>query len=307
MYITIDGGTTNTRISLVSNLQIIQTVKLPIGAGSCINGTSKLKSKVRDSINKILDDNNITERDVEKIIASGMITSEYGLCPLKHIEAPVGIDELHKSMHEMVIEDISDIPFVFIRGVKLFGGTVDTSDVMRGEETELMGLIDSEEDGVYVLPGSHSKIISVKNNKIVSFSTMMTGEMIAALSKNTILKASFDLSEASLVEEYLFKGYEYCCQKGINEALFKTRVLDTVFGRNNDELYSFFMGVVLCDEIKSIIKADARRVVIGGNKNIKQVMGKILKKYSDKRVVAIKDEEVLKSTSIGAIKIYEGK
>ena len=37
--------------------------------------------------------------------------------------------------------EISDIPFVFMRGVKLEGQDIDDFDMMRSEETELMALI----------------------------------------------------------------------------------------------------------------------------------------------------------------------
>ena len=135
----------------------------------------------------------------------------------------------------------------------------------------------------------------------------MTGEMIAALSQNTLLKASVDLEKSNAVDEYVFKGYEYCSENGINMALFKVRVLDTIFKCSKDEIYSFFMGVVLCDEIKKILKADSDNIVIGGNNRIKEIMGKILKKYSEKNVIVLREEEVLKSTSIGAVKIYNAK
>ena len=306
MFITIDGGTTNTRISLVSDYKILQTIKISMGAGACILGTAALKNEIRSSIKKLLEDNGIGEKSVDRIIASGMITSEYGLCPLEHITIPAGITELHNTMYEAVLEDVSEIPFVFIRGVKMIGKTLDKADVMRGEETELIGIL-KEGDAVYVLPGSHSKIIYVENNKISEFSTMMTGEMIASLSQNTLLKASVDLEKSNAVDEYVFKGYEYCSENGINMALFKVRVLDMIFKCSKDEIYSFFMGVVLCDEIKTILKADSDKIIVGGNNRIKEIMGKILKKYSEKNIIVLKEEEVLKSTSIGAVKIYDAK
>ena len=58
---------------------------------------------------------------MERILASGMITSEFGLCLLEHLIAPCGMGELAASMHEVVLEDISKIPFVFARGVKTCG------------------------------------------------------------------------------------------------------------------------------------------------------------------------------------------
>lgn len=40
-YITIDGGTTNTRINLIINKKILDSVKLNIGVRANINGNSE--------------------------------------------------------------------------------------------------------------------------------------------------------------------------------------------------------------------------------------------------------------------------
>ena len=79
------------------------------------------------------------------------------LCNLPHICAPAGISELCDNMHETVIPEISEIPFVFVRGVKSVSDNLSETDMMRGEETEICGLM-GEDDGkcMYILPGSHS-------------------------------------------------------------------------------------------------------------------------------------------------------
>lgn len=62
-------------------------------------------------------------------------------------------------------------------------------DVMRGEETILMGL-PGEMDGLVCLPGTHSKWALVEHGRIEAFSTFMTGETFALLSGQSILRHS---------------------------------------------------------------------------------------------------------------------
>ena len=306
-YITIDGGTTTTRISLVCDKQIKQTVKLSVGARKSMDGGADYKGEIKSAIEKVLSDNNIKNEDIKRILASGMITSEFGLCNLPHISVPAGIQELHENMHETVISEISDIPFVFIRGVKSVSDNLSETDMMRGEETELCGLM-TEGDGecMYILPGSHSKLIFTdKKGRISKFSTMLTGEMIFALSQSTILKDAVDLSISETDDEYLFMGDSYCRTHGINEALFKVRILKNLFGASPVQCYSFFLGVVLSQELDAVRKCDIGKIVIGGRSQIKNAMAKILGKTTDKEIACMDDKAVDESTSSGLIKIYE--
>lgn len=306
-YITVDGGTTNTRVCLAVDGNIVDTIKYNVGAGKSIDNKNILKSTIKEGISEILKRNNMQSSEILRILASGMLTSEYGIYTLEHIKTPVGIKKLHEGMTETVISEISDIPFVFMRGVKTDCESYENADMMRGEETELMGLADSiYGDCVYILPGSHSKIIKTDNTgEITDFSTMLTGEMIAAISGNTILKAAVDLENAVLNNEYLMKGFEYCKENGINKALFKVRVLNNIFSRTADEVYSFFMGVVLCEEILEIIKLKPKNVVIGGKRQIKKAMYEILSCYINGKIICVSDEAAEKAASVGMIKIFE--
>ena len=308
-YITIDGGTTNTRISLCRDHTIADTVKYNVGAGKAIEDKRILRDTLRDGISEILTRIGISENVITCILASGMLTSEFGIYKLDHIEVPAGIGELHDNMEKTVLGDISGIPFVFVRGVKTNSDDFDRMDMMRGEETELMGIIgDDCGECVYILPGSHSKIIKTDDNgRITDFTTMLTGEMIAALSQNTILKDAIDLSDSHLNIEYLMKGFEYCREHGINKTAFKVRVLKNMFSRSADEVYSFFMGTVLCGEICEIKKTDPPKIVIGGKVQIKDAMYEILKHVVSCDIVCVSDEVSDTAASLGMIKVFEFK
>lgn len=307
IYITIDGGTTNTRVTLVKNEKITDTIKLNIGARAGIDDKTLLKTELKKAICTILKEHELCEKDIVCIIASGMITSEFGLCNLEHIKAPAGINELHDSMEKMQISEIAEIPFVFIRGVKMQADDFEKTDMMRGEETELMGMINPAYGNcVYILPGSHSKIIKVdETGRICDFSTMLTGEMIAALSGNTILKDAVDLSVSDINSEYLLKGYDFCKQEGINKALFKVRILKNIFKCNKTETYSFFIGIILCGEIEKITECNAETVVIGGKSQIKKAITEILKNRDNKKIISLDENAAEVSTTLGAVKIFE--
>lgn len=306
-YITIDGGTTNTRICLVKNYEVCDILKYNIGAKAGIDDKNLLKFAIRTGITDILNKNCLTENHIKRILVSGMLTSEFGLLNLEHIKTPAGINELHNSLYETAIPEISDIPIVFIRGVKTACENLGSSDMMRGEETELMGLLDeNQKNCVFLLPGSHNKIIITdENGRITDFSTTLTGEMIEALSKNTILKDAVNLENATLDDKYLILGYDYCYENGLNKALFKTRVLKNMFSKSNSEVYSFFMGVVLFGEIESIIKLKPEKIIIGGKKQIKIAVSTILKNKTDADITVLADEKIDNCVALGAVKIYE--
>lgn len=306
-YITIDGGTTNTRVSLVVDGIVIDTIKINIGAQKSIDGGEALRKGIKDAIVQLLHSAGLTESNIEKILASGMITSEFGLCKVDHIETPAGIDELAATMYETHFEDISSLPFAFVRGVKSVCHDLAYTDMMRGEETELMGIMNSSYgECVYVLPGSHSKIIRCdKEGRIAEFSTLLTGEMAASISQNTILRDAVDLSVECTDKEYLVMGYSYATKHGINNALFKVRVLKNLFGASKEQVYSFYVGVILQGEIEQIVSYNAPTVVIGGKKQLKEAMAHILETVTDYNVIVIDDNLVNDSVSRGIIRIYE--
>ncbi len=64
------------------------------------------------------------------------------------------------------------------------------ADVMRGEETQIAGLLSREPgfDGVACLPGTHTKWVHVAAGEVVSFASYMTGEIFALLATQSVLR-----------------------------------------------------------------------------------------------------------------------
>ncbi|OCW57195.1 hypothetical protein AWJ14_08305 [Hoeflea olei] len=68
---------------------------------------------------------------------------------------------------------------------------IDEPDVMRGEETQLLGAhLEFTGGSFYCMPGTHSKWVRMDGTRVKGFETFMTGELFATISSGTILKHS---------------------------------------------------------------------------------------------------------------------
>lgn len=180
--------------------------------------------------------------------------------------------------------------------------------IVRGEETELMGILQQEQasDALYVLPGSHSKLIDVdKAGRITSFCTAMTGELFAAVSRHTILKSAVDPQEAEIDEAELCRGYGVCSRLGLNRTLFAVRMKRNFFGGSDPGCYSYLLGAILCGEIGQIIASEKQTVILGGQKQRREATAALLRNRSAKNIVLLPDPVVGQATVRGAIRIFE--
>lgn len=304
-YIGIDGGTTNTRLALITDGSVVDILRLSSNVTLGLESHEALVKAIEDGVNQLLRQHPVT---VTCILVSGMLTCEFGLYPVPHILAPAGIEELSKHLQKTTI---ANIPAYFIPGVKQVADSLENCDMMRGEETELVGLIHHlpskwQQDSVIVLPGSHSKIIHTDEfGRISHFTTTLTGEMAAALSQNTILKDAVVFNSSRIQGEYLLNGYKYAKEKGLNAALFKVRILKNVFKADDAQIYSFFLGIILQSEADLLLHIPQKRIIISGQKALKEGMTILLGALCDKEIMCVPEEVVNIATFTGMVDIYQ--
>lgn len=120
------------------------------------------------------------------IIVSGMASSSIGMKELPYASLPVSLE--HPELQLDITENIQGFPHKMI----LISGICSDHDVIRGEETQLFGLAARHniENGICILPGTHSKHISIEHNEVVDFETFLTGELFNLLLSKSILKNS---------------------------------------------------------------------------------------------------------------------
>lgn len=279
MYIAMDMGTSNTRLWLCENLEVRHFVKIPIGAGiTKTKGKDFLFAEIKNLITTLLTESNTKICDVEYIITSGMVGSELGLKEIPRIQLPADISSLTKNLQKHTLPEITPIPFLFVSGLKKCENTF-LLDVMRGEETETIGIIDSlntDSDFILLLPGTHNKVISVsKDGVITDFYTTMSGELLHTIITNTILSGVVS-HQFEPQEDFVLKGAETVKEIGLNAALFKIRVM-SLNGISTDRLSSFLYGCILGEETEIILNsAQNKPVFVGGNEILKRVYSILL-------------------------------
>ena len=183
------------------------------------------------------------------VIASGMITSRNGWVETPYVNAPTGVDGLAKSLVEHKTK--SGTTVCFVTGMTISHG--DVPDVMRGEETQIFGaLATGMSDGVFVMPGTHSKWIVVRNGQIVDYWTYMTGEVFGVLCQHTILGTL--MKDGPFSEQGFRKGVEAGRKAGSNllNYLFHVRTLPLFDKMPEDMVADYLSGMLIGAEIQGI-------------------------------------------------------
>jgi len=118
------------------------------------------------------------------VILSGMIGSRQGWKEAPYAKCPAGADDLVQALARI---EWGELTIALVPGLSTENAGM--PDVMRGEETQILGALalSGERDGLFLLPGTHSKWAGVEQGRIVSFRTFMTGEVFGALKDHTIL------------------------------------------------------------------------------------------------------------------------
>jgi 2-dehydro-3-deoxygalactonokinase len=119
------------------------------------------------------------------LMASGMIGSKQGWKEVPYCPCPADLPALARHLAHVTLHDGRRLAIV--PGVSFVDAASGVPDVMRGEETQIMGALPATGSHVAVLPGTHSKWAWVEEGAIVSFASFMTGEVYAALTGHTIL------------------------------------------------------------------------------------------------------------------------
>ncbi|WP_212745922.1 2-dehydro-3-deoxygalactonokinase [Sinomonas susongensis] len=126
------------------------------------------------------------------LVACGMVGSNQGWAEASYRHLPVDLSERPDSLTEVAtaMGTLFIIPGLFKDGRT--GSPGDHPDVIRGEETQLLGALPSEADrgdspAVVVLPGTHTKWLRLDATLVSDFVTTMTGELFGLVMEHSII------------------------------------------------------------------------------------------------------------------------
>jgi len=194
----------------------------------------------------------IREHGSIPVIASGMIGSRQGWIEAPYLDCPAGPDELagHLTYVDINSNILNNSPIMaIVPGIKLFEKGV--PDVMRGEETQVAGLIWSkQQSGLCVLPGTHSKWVFTKNGRIETFTTFMSGELFAVMVEHSILNRLMDGKSFNKDAFLIGCNQSLNSSYGILKQIFSARTMGLFEKLEPKGIHSYLSGIIIGYEIK---------------------------------------------------------
>ena len=121
-------------------------------------------------------------------LACGMVGSTHGWREAAYVACPARLDQLHT--HLVDVRLASGAVLHIVPG--LIDEPADAApDVMRGEETQVLGLVSAlpalAEGACVLLPGTHAKWVRLRDGAVAGLRTRMTGEVYALLRSHSVL------------------------------------------------------------------------------------------------------------------------
>lgn len=261
-----DWGTTNLRLCRVEieTGRLLQATSAAAGARAVFDawreaGGDRLEH-YSDVVRPLLE--RLGRRETDRaLVISGMASSSIGIAELPYARVPFRLDGSDLAWRVMETS-LGAFPLLLLSGVRT------EEDVMRGEETQMIGLRRSggapPSPASYVLPGSHSKHVRVEEDSIVSFRTCMTGEIFELLSTASVLSAS--VAEAPFEEAAFRRGVHV--SRDLPGGLFTVRTNQLFERLRPEENYWYLSGMLVGWELAELAGTSGEPIRIVGEPSL---------------------------------------
>ncbi len=248
-FIAVDWGTTNRRAYLLDGAgrrgEEFEDSKgiLSIPSGGFPDAVAEIRSTLGD----------------KPMLMAGMVGSNRGWVETPYVPCPAGIDDLTGNLvwpndRTAVIPGLSYL-------------TSSRADVMRGEEVQVLGAVAAgliPPDCLVCHPGTHNKWVHVDDGRIVTFRTVMTGELFSLLRQHSILSdlLSHETDTGDAFKDGIRQGL---AGSGLTSDLFSVRAGVLLGQARASDAASFTSGLLIGADLRIglAIAADAEIFVMG--------------------------------------------
>ncbi len=195
-------------------------------------------------------------------LACGMIGSRQGWQEAPYVECPAPLDALAAKLVRTAGDALAIVPGVCDRDGQ------GVPDVMRGEETQILGALpDDAPATLVVLPGTHSKWAIAGGGRIDAFASYMTGEIFAVLKEHSILGRMIPAHAQASIDEAAFARGVRCASASdaprgaLLHQLFGARTLALFDRLAGGEIADYLSGLLIGSEIAAGREWAARHAV----------------------------------------------
>jgi 2-dehydro-3-deoxygalactonokinase len=233
-YIAIDWGSTNLRAWLYQGEQCLESRQSEAGV-TRLNGESP--AAVFSEITRGWRDG------ATPAVMAGMVGSNVGWKVAPYLPVPV-----HFSAIGQQLTSVGDNVWI-IPGLSV--SRDDNQNVMRGEETQLLGARMIAPSSVYVMPGTHCKWVQADRQQINDFRTVMTGELHHLLLRHSLVGAGLpeQVSAPGAFNAGLERGLH---SPDILPQLFEVRASHVLGSLPREQVGEFLSGLLIGAEVATL-------------------------------------------------------
>jgi 2-dehydro-3-deoxygalactonokinase len=275
----IDCGTTNSRVAIVDEKAKVHgwsAGKVGVKTTAITGSNAALKEGLAALFDKAVSDMGISAQEVEFVISSGMITSELGILEIPHLIAPAGKADFSLGLRKAEgTARIAINPALYlIPGVKNRANprsnegllAARSLDFMRGEETQILGLLAASGGGcrsTVVNLSSHTKYINIDaKDRILGSITTLSGQVYESLIKETFIGKSVlppagvdgetDSASEKELEDATDLAYELVEKSGLLRSFMLPRFMDTLMDTDWRIRRRFVESCLVADDLKAM-------------------------------------------------------
>lgn len=311
-FLSCDWGTSSFRLTLVSlaSLEVLGAVRNERGVHATFQAWKDAGGDEAGRVDFFLDVIRDAVAEVEHssgrslagvpIVVSGMASASIGMMNLQYGELPFSLDGASLIVHRI------EANTAFPHDVLVISGVKSDDDVMRGEETQLIGSVSDEiaagVEHLHLLPGTHSKHIRVMNGSATSFRTYLTGEFFELLSAKSILADSVSRGDGGLNSENFrcfMEGVEEGSRGNILNSAFHVRTR-SLFGRHSSEMnYYYLSGLLIGAEVGELALERDLAITVTGSDDVISLYDHALRSLGFRNIRLVRGESaVIKGQAI---------
>jgi 2-dehydro-3-deoxygalactonokinase len=180
------------------------------------------------------------------VLICGMAGAKQGWVEAPYLRTPTSLDALHEGAIRV------DTP----GDVRILPGVAQAQperpDVMRGEETQLLGVTEADFSGLVCIPGTHSKWVRIENGVIAAFTTYMTGELFSVIAQHSILMHAVDAAGPLAPDSASFRAGLAAARdtpSGLTASLFRLRAAQLLGFEQRADGAARLSGLLIGSEI----------------------------------------------------------
>ncbi|KDY99645.1 2-oxo-3-deoxygalactonate kinase [Escherichia coli 2-474-04_S1_C2] len=233
-YIAIDWGSTNLRAWLYQSEKCLESRKSEAGI-------TRLNGRTFEAVLSEITEGWMLENT--PVVMAGMGGSNAGWVNVPYLPCPARLNDIGRHLTR-VKDNVWIVPGLCINNA-------DNHNVMRGEETQLVGAHTLRPSALYVMPGTHCKWVRVDGDRVEDFRTVMTGELHHVLLTHTLVGTG--LPQQTDSPEAFNAGLECGLQSpAILPRLFEVRASYVLGVRPREQVSEFLSGLLIGSEVASM-------------------------------------------------------